>query len=97
MPEPLACTLTADQLARRTAAISALARRALRARTRIPGGARLVFESDVATERELRALIAAEAACCPFLELDLQPTPEGLRLDVTGPGDARPLIEGLFT
>lgn len=96
MPEPIACTLSSDQLERRITDVSALGRRALRAREPIPGGVRLVFDPAAEIEEELRALIAAEAECCAFLRMELRATAAGLRLDVTGPDEARPLIDGLF-
>ena len=40
--------------------------------------------------------MAAEAACCPFLTLELRAAPGGLVLDVTGPDAAGPVIEELF-
>ena len=90
MPEPHACTLTSDEYDRRIAALEALARRSLRAHEPIPDGARLIFRDDPATEQELRAVIAAEAACCAFLRMELTCTGGGLQLDVTGPEGAGP-------
>jgi hypothetical protein len=97
MTEPIACSLTADQYAHRTAEASDLARRALRERRPLPGGARLIFDADTDTARELRALVTAEAQCCPFLRMDLDETEGGLQLDVTGPEDAQPIIAEIFT
>ena len=57
------------------------------------GGARVRLARDV--EPELRELIAAESECCPFLEFDLRRDGAGLRLSVSGPGDARPIIAAL--
>jgi hypothetical protein len=48
------------------------------------------------TERELRAVIAAESSCCGFLRMDLQRAEDGLVLDVAGPQDALPVIAELF-
>ena len=59
-------------------------------------GERLAFADDEAVERELRAVIAAEARCCPFLEMDLRRGDDRLVLDIAAPRDARPLIAQLF-
>ena len=96
MDQPIACTLTADAFRDRTVALAELADHALRERVPIPGGERLTFAGDAATERDLRAVVEAERACCAFLDLDLRRDDDRLVLDVTGPADARPLITGLF-
>jgi hypothetical protein len=56
-----------------------------------------VFDGGEETERELRDMIAAEASCCPFLRFELHHDADALRLDVTGPADAQPIIAELFT
>jgi hypothetical protein len=96
MDQPTACTLSPRDYGARTAALRALAARALRAREQIPAGARLTFDAAAITERELRAVIAAEASCCAFLKLELLREQRDLILDVSGPADARPIIEELF-
>jgi hypothetical protein len=88
--------LTAADYAARTEAIAELARRALRSREPIPGGTRLTFEVGDDTERQLRALIAAEARCCAFLRMDLRPSADALILEITGPTGAEPVIAELF-
>lgn len=96
MDQPIACTLTPTQHADRAAQLSALAREALRSRAPIAGGQRLVFAPGARTAESLRAAVAAEAACCPFLRMDLHPEPGALVLDVTGPAEARSIIAALF-
>jgi hypothetical protein len=96
MDLPIACKLGPGELRGRTDQLAALAARALRLRERIAGGERLTFEPGERTERELRAVVAAEAECCPFLRMELRRRPDALVLDVTGPEDARPVIAGLF-
>jgi hypothetical protein len=90
---PIACTLAPDQYAARIRSLTALSE-SLLSRHPIPGGARMTFTADA--ERELRAAIAAEAACCPFLTMTLERTDAGLRLDVTGPDEAAPIVAELF-
>ena len=96
MDQPIACTLAPDEFRSRSSDLAAIAARSLRQRAPIPGGERLTFAGDDATERELRAVVAAEAQCCAFLELDLRRQREHLVLDVVGPEDAQPLIAELF-
>jgi hypothetical protein len=96
MGQPIACTLSADQYEERTSDLAALAARALRSRARTAAGERLIFADGEDTERELRAVIAAEASCCAFLRMELQRVDEGLVLDIAGPEDARPIIAQMF-
>jgi len=96
MEPPIACTLSPGRYTGRTAELEALAARALRSREPTPEGERLVFADTEAIERELRAVIAAESSCCPFLRLELARGDAGLVLDIAGPRDARPVIAELF-
>ena len=93
---PIACTLTADDYRTRIGELSALSARALRLRESIDGGERWVFAAGDEVEEALRAAVAAEAACCPFLTLNLDRRDDALVLDVTGPADSRPIIAELF-
>ena len=94
MDTPIACTLDARGLAARVDELSAVAAEALRSRERTPRGERLVFAPGA--ERRLRDVVAAEAACCPFLRLELRRAPDALVLDISGPRDALPVIAALF-
>lgn len=96
MEPPIACNLSPGQYRDRTAELSALASRALLARQQTPDGERLTFADGEETERGLRAVIAAEASCCSFLQMDLRRSADGLVLTVAGPQDARPAIAELF-
>jgi hypothetical protein len=94
MDSPIACTLGTRDYAAHVDALSALAAEALRSREPTPRGERLVFALDA--ERRLRDVIAAEAACCPFLRLDLRRRRDALVLEIGGPEAARPVIAALF-
>jgi len=96
MHEPIACALPAGAYRERTAALSALATRALRSREPTADGERLTFADDPAIEHALRAAMAAERECCAFLRLELARAHGALVLDITGPGEARPIISALF-
>jgi hypothetical protein len=96
MEQPIACALSPGQYKDRAGELAALAARALRFREQTPDGERLIFTDGEDTERELRAVIAAESSCCAFLRMDLQRADESLVLDIAGPQDARPIIAELF-
>ena len=96
MEQPIACTLRPGEYQDRTGELAALAAQALCSRTQTADGERLIFTDDADIERELRAVIAAEASCCAFLRMELERTEEGLVLDIAGPQDARPVIAELF-
>ncbi len=92
----IACTLPAEQHRARTGALAGLAERALRAREQTDHGERLTFDGSAEIERELRSAVAAEAACCAFLAMDLRRRDDVLVLEISGPPEARPIIAGLF-
>jgi hypothetical protein len=91
---PIACTLTSPELRVRQAETATIARRALRSRRPVAHGERLVF--GLSAETALRAVVAAEAECCPFLTLDLRRAGDALELTITGPDEAAPIIAELF-
>ena len=93
---PIACTLSATELPARLADLHALAAEALLAREDVPGGQTLTFAAGEGAEARLRELVAAESRCCAFLEFGLAAGPAALRLTITGPEAARPVIEALF-
>ena len=92
----IACSLDASEYRSRLADMAAVSQHALRAREAVPAGHRLMFASTEDVRARLRRIIDAEAACCAFLRFELREEAGELRLDVTGPGDALPIIESLF-
>ena len=90
----IACTLTSAELRARRAATAQMAQTALRSRSAVAHGERLVFAA--AAESALRELVALEARCCPFLTVDLRRTRDTLELTITGPDEASPIIAALF-
>lgn len=93
---PIACALSAREFADRKAQTAQIARYALRARQSTEHGCLLSFAADADTEAQLRDIVAAESRCCSFLQMDLRRSGETLELEVTGPDEARPIIEELF-
>ena len=87
---PIACTLTATQMADRRAEMAAIGRAALL-------GARAVvrFRADAETRRRLEAIVAAEAECCAFLDLALRDQDDALALTIGAPPEARPVRDEL--
>jgi MerR family transcriptional regulator, copper efflux regulator len=93
---PIACSLSGADLAARKAQAGSIARAALVERHPIEAGQRLRFAAGEGIEARLRDIVAAEAECCPFLSMQLDRDGDALRLDVTGPAEALPIIAELF-
>jgi hypothetical protein len=89
---PIACSLDAPALERRLADIRAFGRDAFLAAE--PGGV-LRFRATPETRRRLERIIAAEAECCAFLSLELREQRGELRLTISAPEDAEPVVAGL--
>jgi hypothetical protein len=97
MPDlPIACTLAPDRRTARLALIDGLAADALLERTETGAGVHLLLRDTPEIERRVRELVAAESECCPFLDLRLGRAGGALVLDITGPADARPVIDEFF-
>ncbi|MFI1652938.1 MerR family DNA-binding protein [Streptomyces avidinii] len=92
---PVACTLDAAELGRRTGQWRALVTLAAR-REDIEDGLRLHFPPDAALAGRIAALAAAEQGCCAFFGFTLHLTPAALRLDVSAPESAAGMLAGLF-
>jgi hypothetical protein len=93
---PIACTLTADGMTARLALIEALSADGLLDRTRTAAGLRVRLRDTPDIEQRTRELVAAEFRCCAFLDFDLGRENGDLVLDISGPEDARPVIEMFF-
>ena len=93
---PIACSLSAGQLAaQRESLLLGLADHAVQ-RTALPSGMRLHFPATAARMRHIDAVVRRERECCPFLEfrIGLGLGGTALTLDVTGPeGTAGLLVE----
>jgi hypothetical protein len=93
---PIACTLSAHDMTARLALIHGLAADALLDRTPTAAGLRIRLRDTPEIEQRTRALVAAESACCGFLDFDLARRDGELVLEITGPKDARPVIDPFF-
>ena len=92
---PIACSLTAAELPERMAQIAALGADALAASEVAGSQAVLRFRPRAGTRERLRAVVAAEARCCPFLTMRLDDHVGELVLTIEGPPDAGPVVRDL--
>lgn len=92
---PIACSLRTDELARRLEEIESVGAESLLSQ-RLDGEAQVLrFQADARTRRRLEAIVAAEAECCPFLELDLKEEGEQLVLTIAAPPETAPVAAEL--
>jgi hypothetical protein len=94
-PLPIACTLTGASLAERGAWLRRLGRAALIDGARRGDRLELRFRPEAADD--LQELVRAERECCPFLSFEIDRRKGELRLRVTGPAGAGPVLDDLFT
>ena len=89
---PIACSLSADELPKRLAAMSSIGRDALLGVS--PDGV-LRFRADARTRERLEAIVAAESECCSFLSIELAGESGELALSIKAPPGAEPLASDL--
>ncbi|WP_053227122.1 hypothetical protein [Solirubrobacter soli] len=80
----------------RLALIEALSADGLLDRTATERGLRVRLRDTPHIEQRIRELVAAESRCCAFLDFDLGRDGGDLVLDISGPEEARPVIELFF-
>ena len=90
------CSLPPGDLQARLRRFEDLAQAALVDAERTRDGVRLHLRATDEVRREVDALIAAEAACCPFLTFASHEQQGVIRLETTAPPDAAPILDGLF-
>lgn len=93
---PIACTLSPDGLAARQAEIRAVSREALISKHQDGPRAVLRFAAGAGVRERVAAIVAAEARCCAFLDMELADEPDALRLAIEAPADALPVLEELL-
>jgi hypothetical protein len=91
---PIVCTLTASDFKDRLAWINELSRDALQSYERRD----LVLDLKYAPEagERVREMVRKEQNCCAFLRFELRDEPQGLRLTITAPAEARAAADMLF-
>ncbi len=91
---PIACTLTPAGMTDRVGWLRRLGAESLLGGERRDDALDLRF--DVAAEGKVREWIRAEQGCCAFLSFEVERA-EDLRLWITGPPGAEPVLDGLLT
>jgi hypothetical protein len=94
-PKPLTCSLGASDLQLRLDEIVRLGAASLIDRDMEDGTHTLRFRADPATRHRLKQIVAAEAECCSFLDLELNERDDELILTLDAPEDGRYLADGL--
>jgi hypothetical protein len=93
--EPIACSLNASELERRLTEIAEIGAEGLTGRG-VDGGRHVLrFHADSETRHRLEAIVAAEAACCSFLDLSLGEQGDELILSINAPEVGREVADGL--
>src|SRR4051812_28952113 len=90
---PIACSLSASELRERLADMSAIGESSLLAAD--VNGSRAVLRFRPGAGEQLAAIVAAEARCCPFLNMELDDAPDAVRLTIEAPAGAEPVLHDL--
>ena len=91
----LACSLSGGDRAERERWLQRLRREALGV-SETDDGVTVRFTDCDQLEADVRALAAAEAYCCPFLSLEVDRRADAIELVISGPAEARPIIDAMF-
>ncbi len=91
----IACSLDAGGMQERLAEIAAVGATSLSRSERSGDCHRLCFRPDPGTRDRLEAIVAAEAACCPFLEIELVEQGDELLLTLAAPSEGEAVAEAL--
>ena len=96
---PIACSLNADDYRQRVDAVRELGAAALLSVSDRSDGAELTFRNTTGVREELTAIVQAENACCPFLDLsigsDEDEDEDELSLTITAPREALAVVRDL--
>jgi hypothetical protein len=96
--QPTACTLTDSELRERRRTILESVRSAALDVTPLPLGYSYRFNPTSDVLAQLARLVNLERQCCPFLtfRITVDAGQQPLRLDITGPPEAKALIADFF-
>jgi hypothetical protein len=94
-PLPIACSLSAADLAERGKELRELGGDGLVSLSEEPGRAVLRFRADPAIRERVEAIVAAESECCPFLDLRLEHGAEATVLTIAAPDDGAEVVADL--
>jgi len=98
MDLPIICTLTEDQLRERRLTFLNSIREAVLEIISIPDGFSYRFAANPEVVAQLSDLVELERQCCRFLTFRIvtEPEEQSVRLDITGPPEAKIVIADLF-
>jgi hypothetical protein len=98
MDLPIVCTLTEAELRERRQTTLATIREAAIDVTPMPDGYAYRFPAQSEMLFQLSRLVDLERQCCRFLtfRIIVEPGEQPIRLEVTGPPEAKPMIEDLI-
>jgi len=98
MDLPIACTLTDAEMRERRQAILDFLRRTQANITELPNGYSYTFAPTSEAFMQVTQLVDLERQCCPFLSFKILvgPGKAPIRLEITGPKEARTLIDNFF-
>lgn len=91
--KPVACSLGANELEGRLAAIVAVGNDSLISHQIEDNQHQLRFRADASTRRRLKEIVAAEAKCCSFLGLSLTDEGGALLLSISAPEQGQPIAD----
>jgi hypothetical protein len=91
----LACSLSSSDRGERAQWIKRLRTRAVGVQGRADGMI-LTFAAADGLDAEIRAFARAEGECCPFLTLEVNARGNSIELAVSGPLEARRIIDEMF-
>ncbi len=94
-PRPIACSLGASDLRQRLDEIAAVGAASLIDRDTEGGAHALRFRADETTRRRLEEIVAAEAECCSFLDLELNELEGELVLTLAAPQGGQAFADAL--
>ena len=97
MPQepPIACSLGHDELAARLEVIAAIGAAHLTSRDAEGDTQLLRFRPDDGVRRSLEGIVAAEARCCSFLDMEIREEAATLVLVIDAPTEAAPVAAEL--
>src|SRR5262245_48263457 len=98
MDLPIACTLTEAEMRERRQAILDFLRRTQVNIRDLPNGYAYSFATTSEALMQVTQLVDLERQCCPFLSFKILvgPGKTPIRLEITGPSEAKTLIDNFF-
>lgn len=96
-PTPSSCTLNSSELPQRMTEIELLSGEAPLSVERGDRKAALHFRRNDQLRGRLEELVAKEAECCSFLDLEISEAADTITLSIARPHDAQPTINGFVS